>query len=232
MEKDLFIEVLQHYSKCSEGEALKVLSLKESFPYCQLLHTLSARLSKDHGLVDQSRELQLAAVYAADRAVLKDVMTLDNIVVEARYKPPAKPAGKDISITRAVTAPVTTPAPAQEMAAIVSGESAVIKNELQTPVIHEDDPETGTMAEQVLHDLEKLHQLKHNFEMMFVDGGANEIKISTEKITGEASVIVEAKESLEESQQAAKSKKERIIELARALEASKKNETSEEGKTT
>jgi hypothetical protein len=216
VELERFIEVLKNYSNCSEREALKVLDLKDNFPYCQLLHSLSARLSKDHGLVDQAHELQIAAVYAADRAVLKDVMTLDNIVVEARYK-----AVNKVIKQKVVSKPTSLPA-----------QSVPVETELATIAIQAEEEvhEEGSMAEQVMTDLERLHELKHNFEMMFVDGDAGKLNIQTEKPVEipAPQVQVQASESTEDVLQANKSKRARIIELAKALEASKKNEAAEE----
>lgn len=224
MEKDLFIDVLKHYSKCSEGEALKVLSLKDDFPYSQLLHALSARLSKDHGLVDQSRELQLAAVYAADRGVLKDVMTLDDIVVEYRHKPKSKVAPKTSRRT-----PLTAALPARETE-LAEEQSTVSEIAADEPSIAPTDnmPDAGNMADQVMVDLEKLHQLKHNFEMMFVDGGGvMKPGPVVASVTPAASVPDEQEEN---GGKPGKSKKERIIELARALEVAKKSDAEAEPK--
>lgn len=229
MEIDRFLEVLTNYSNCSEGEALKVLDLKDKFRYCQLLHALSARLSKDHGLVDQARELQIAAVYAADRSVLKDVMTLDNIVVEARYKPIQKPANKVVT-PKVVATPTVDSLPVQESPVVLSTESVTLVNEGQTTASHVDEEvhETGTLADQVMNDLERLHELRHNFEMMFVDG-AGDLKIQTEKMVEKLPDLpVESGESTEENLQSGKSKRARIIELAKALEASKNNEAAED----
>lgn len=195
MEKDRFIKVLKNYSESSKEEALEVLSLKESFPYSQLLHTLSARVSKDHGFMDHPRELQLAAIYAADRAVLKDVMTLDNLVAIDHHKQFTRSKAKGIRATS--------------------------KGSTLMPTVEPPDP--GSLAEEVMHDLEKLHQLKQNFETMFVDSGNAVIKTPTEK---EEQHPEEAPQHAE----LAKSKKERIIELAKALEASKESVAEEESK--
>ena len=75
MDKNQFLTVVQRFSDSSVEEAEEILSLKEDFPYSQLLHALSARVSRDHGFSTQQAELQLAAVYAGDRTVLKDIMT-------------------------------------------------------------------------------------------------------------------------------------------------------------
>lgn len=190
MDKNLFIEVLKHYSECSEEEAIQIISLKESFPYSQLLHTLSARVSKDHGFTDHQAKLQLAAVYAADRAILKDVMTLDTIVVaKSKQSPRIVKAGAE---------------------------------SLETDVVAEAIPtvDTGSVAEEVMIDLEKLHELKHNFEMMFVDAGSAEIKPQNDHADVESHSIPGEEVPTRES---SKSKRERIIELAKALEASKQD---------
>jgi len=192
VEIDLFIEVLKHYSESSEEEALEVLSLKESFPYSQLLHALSARVSKDHGFVDHQLELQLAAVYAADRAVLKNVMTLDALVA-VRPGQSAKRVSKSIqpAVQASAVSPTTQP------------------------------PDSGSLADQVMNDLEKLHQLKHNFEMMFVDSGSAEIKSSKDRPKVEDTIV--QREEAKQPKETAKSKRKRIIELARALDASKES---------
>ena len=74
MEKDLLKKVLENYPSSSVEEAQVLHSLRVAYPYSQLLHVLSARASKDHGLRDQQNELQLAAVYSADRGILKALM--------------------------------------------------------------------------------------------------------------------------------------------------------------
>ncbi|HEY3405806.1 MAG TPA: hypothetical protein VGK59_20620 [Ohtaekwangia sp.] len=191
MEKDHFKTVLQRYSASSQNEAEEVISLKESFPYSQLLHALSARLSKDHGFSNQQAELQLAAVYAADRGVLKEVMTVDMPVV-SDTPPTAKAAP---SATRAFKVP-----PAK--------------------VISED------LAEEVIHDLERLHELKHNFEMMFVDGESTSQVRSTPTTTrAKESEVTESPEH--STKESSKSKKERIIELAKALQHKEQAEPEE-----
>jgi hypothetical protein len=103
VEKERFIDVLRHYSKITEEEALRVVSLRERYPYSQLLHALTARVSKDHDFINHSKELQLAAVYAADRSVLKEVMTLDHLL-------PARPSdGAVKQVVKSVPIPVSIP---------------------------------------------------------------------------------------------------------------------------
>ena len=76
MDKTQFLQTLEHYATTSLEEAQEIASLRTKYPYSQLLQTLAARTSKDHGLQNQQRDLQVAAVYAADRTLLKDIITL------------------------------------------------------------------------------------------------------------------------------------------------------------
>ena len=199
MEKENFIEVLRHYSEITEVEALRVLSLRESYPYSQLLHALSARVSKDHDFMNHSKELQLAAVYAADRSVLKDVMTLDNLL-------PAR--GSIAPVKQAVNSPaVVTPMPVSQ------------------PVIVAVSENFTTVADQVMSDLETLHQLKHNFEMMFVDSSPSSI-VPDIKEKDEAD---SKKESL--PKESSKSRKARIVELAKAMASAREGEPFEESES-
>ena len=193
VEKDHFVEVLKNYSESSKEQALKVLSLKESFPYSQLLHTLSARLSKDHGLKDQQRELQMAAVYASDRAVLKDVMTLDRLTV-------------------------------------IESISSTKQSEIISPSSAEDSApprDSGSLAEEVMHDLETLHQTKHNYEVRFIDTGDTEIIPVKEKKVQQQPIEVRVEDAAHK-EPSAKSRKERIIEMAKALDASESIPTEDD----
>jgi hypothetical protein len=203
VEKENFIEVLKHYSESSEEQALRVLSLKESYPYSQLLHALAARVSKDHEFANHQKELQLAAVHAADRSVLKDVMTLDNLVA---------------------TRPTSTDNPDVKNVAVVSP-SLASKPAVVAAV--SDGPDN--VADQVMNDLEKLHQLRHNFEQMFVD---------SEKVPKVKPVTPEKKEPVVEkavsnstsTRESLKSRKERIVELAKAMAAAKEEASIEDTK--
>jgi len=191
VEKEDFIEALRHYSEITEDEALRVLSLRESYPYSQLLHALSARVSKDHDFINQSKELQLAAVYAADRSVLKDVMTLDNLLPARVSGPPIKQAVKSASVATAVSA--------------------------SQPVVVAVPEEITNVADQVMSDLEKLHQLKHNFEQMFVDSAFPKTVSPVTK-----SEETEPKtDSSPKEKESSKSRKARIVELAKAMAAAR-----------
>lgn len=154
-----FINILHHFSGSSVEDAEAVVKLKNAYPFSQLLHALSARVSQDHGFANSKSELQLAAVYAADRGVLKEIMELEFN------------SGAD------------------------SLETLQDHHHQITSTSKNDD-----VAEQILFDLERLHQLKHNFEMMFVDGHSEPVLV--EEQTDEVS--------------SSRTKKERIRDLAKS----------------
>jgi hypothetical protein len=189
VEKDLFIHVLKRYPESSAAEAQAVLSLKEAFPYSQLLHTLSARLAKDHGFANHQAELQQAAVYAADRGVLREMMTAQAA--------PRQMAPGALDIIPSVT-----------------------YGNLPTTAVQEDDDD-NSLAEELIHDLERLHVLKANFESLFTGesstAAAPELPPPpTLPLIGDEEVDEDDAAASEHDQSPIKSKKQRIVELARA----------------
>ena len=183
MEKETFIKLLERYPESTADEAQAVIMLKEAFPYSQVLHTLSARLAKEQGFSTQTQELQLAAVYAADRGILKEMMLADQL--------------------SAVKSP--------RLSSAISAAAAV----MTAPVVAApDDLDPESVADEVMHDLEKLHELKQNFEALFIEGKTNAGPVSEKPKPAktEPSLPVSFHRDL------SKSKKERIVELARALE--------------
>ncbi|WP_333819633.1 hypothetical protein [Ohtaekwangia sp.] len=200
VEKNSFIHVLHHYSDSSIEEAKEILSLKESYPYSQILHALSARLAKDHGFSTQQAELQMAAVYAADRGVLKDVMTRESIVLQYPAKV-QEPTTVSTWTSRTASIPVSTSTQAPSRSVSTSTES---------------------LAEEVMHDLERLTELRQNFEMMFEHPVAAVASIPEpeEEPVSEIAEEVQHKDT-------AKSRKERIKEVARAMQAKTDHESHE-----
>ncbi len=187
MDKIQFASILKHYSDSSEEEAQEVLSLKGLFPYSQMLHVLSARVSKDHGFSNQQSELQLAAVYAADRMVLKEIITKDSeerpeIITEVVKKTEVK-----VTPTSAITPP---------------------------KIIIQPEDSSDDVAEEVMHDLERLSKLKHNFEALFIDQPNTKLEPS---VHTEPTVVKAESVHLDSGL----TKKQRIIELAKSLQAEK-----------
>jgi hypothetical protein len=190
VEKDQFIQVVHHFSGSSVQEAQDVLSLKESYPYSQLLHALSARVSKDHGFSTHSGELQMAAVYAADRGVLKEIMLEDFT---------SSSDGSQVSVIT-----VTAPSTAYRQPALQSAPALIEPSE--------------DVADEILHDLERLNELKLNFERLFTEGfvGSTPTVTTTVDVSADDDVSLAPSSSVEGK--GSLSKKERIVALAKSLE--------------
>lgn len=197
VDKKDFISILHRYSGSTAEEAEKLLSLTSEYPYSQLLHTLAARASKDHNLHNHQQALQLAAVHAADRAVLKEIITTEPFHPVKEY---AKPATEIIAPQAVETAEVRT---------------LTIKS-----------IDSIDVADEVIRDLEKLNTLRHNFEMLFVeysevsvaaDPPPSEEPLVKPAVTLKEEVKTEAVKPSVKPKKSTKSKKQRIIELAKAM---------------
>lgn len=179
MEKTVFLNILQHYASTSPDEAKEIAALRAQYPYSQMLQTLSARVSKDHGFQQQQRDLQVAAVYSADRTWLKEIITAQ----------PEEPVQQVVS-------------------------KHFNANEQALTTIDSVD-----VADAIMDDLERLSRLKNTFENLFMDypksgkgsRQKNEILLKPPSAETPSLTAVEA---------AGKSKKERIIEMAKALTSS------------
>jgi hypothetical protein len=136
VEKSQLVDLLHHYSGSSSQEAAEVISLRDEYPYSQVLQALSARVSKDHNFDNQQSLLQSAAVYSTDRSVLKEIMTKVHDVAQAKEEVAATP--------------------------IPSG----VKVDVQKTI------DSIDYATEVIHDLERLHELKHNFEALAAGFGS------------------------------------------------------------
>lgn len=189
MDKNQFVSILKGYSDCSKDEAQEVLLLKGLFPYSQMLHALAARVSKDHGLQNQQSELQLAAVYAADRLVLKEIITKDALdytkVINSK-------SIQEVAINLKVAASINS--------------TSIPQNKNSIP-----DEESNELVEELMYDLKRLSELKHNFEDLFM----NHSNSKPEQKLTEKVVIEPGHANIDSGM----SKKQRIIELARSLQS-------------
>lgn len=189
MDKTEFLEVLRHYASTSVEEAKTIASLRVQYPYSQLLQTLAARSSKDHGFQHQQRDLQVAAVYAADRGLLKEIITLQP------EEPVQQVVSKHVDADRQVASVF----------------------------------DSVDVADVVLDDLDRLAKLKDAFENLFMDypkslekgattaepdAAIQRTKIATTDSTPRKS---ESEEKPASAKSSTKSKKQRIIEMAKAL---------------
>lgn len=145
MDKQQLTDLLSHYTASSTEEATEVISLCDQYPYSQFLHALAARVSKDHNLENQQHILQSAAVYSTDRSVLKQIMTEEQV-----------PVSKTVVHTATVVR--TTVVEFTQVASAAAEEVSVTVTPQESDGID--------YADEVIADLKRLHELKHNFEKM------------------------------------------------------------------
>lgn len=132
-----------------------LVGLLKDYPYSQLIHHLSARAFQDVNLEGKENLLHASAVYATDRGVLKSIMTAprnaavlnqSNVSSEEVYAPPTGIHGKVEVIS--IAEPI-----------VEQTEPVVLKTESTT---------NGDLYEQVVRDMNEMHQSKKRFEEMVV----------------------------------------------------------------
>jgi hypothetical protein len=216
LEKNTFISLLKRYYSTTDVEAAAVINLRKQFPYSQVLQSLGARLSKDHNLESHQSILQDAAVYSADRSVLKEIFL-------EPYVPYNTP--------EVIAESAQTAIPSYEL---ISSEEDLNKlapaSKTENRTLRSiETVDSVDYAEEVMRDLEKLNTLKHNFEMLFVE--YSEIESKPKKIDGAPALISPENNDVRPADgetdtggnaapELKKSKKARIIELAKSLGSS------------
>jgi hypothetical protein len=215
VDKILFKSLLHRYASSSPEEAEQVLSLKSQFPYSQLLSALSAKVMTDHGVNGHQQELQAAAVRAADRTVLREV--IENEIFFTDETNPSASLSKDHENRVSIESIQVSESIAPTSNNVVKADD-VEKKIVRYEVVDTYTDVDGTdLADQVMKDLETLSASRHNFEMLFVEYA--EVKA---KDVNEANEVVYessgASDSIREKE-SSKSRKQRIVEMAKAREA-------------
>lgn len=146
MDKESLLEIAKNYTAQSEQDVLAVINLTNRYPYSQFLHVLTARITKEKLPQAHDHHLHEAAVYISDRSVLKEI-----IEYEVSVTAPLENAD-DIVSAPEVSAPIPASAPTKQSEPKI----AVTKG-------NED------IAEDLRKDLERLNELKHNFEVLYAD---------------------------------------------------------------
>ena len=230
MDKNNFIKILNRYTGSTLNEAEEIISLKSAYPYSQLLHTLSARVSKDHQLASHQNELQLAAIHAADRTVLKEIISYVpdeeetvSEVIKTEQQIPAR-----IDVIEKVEGET------KEKSGAPEPREMEVQPEMEKAPFYE--MESDDVAGEVMRDLHKLSKLKHNFEMLLVDYADVNIKSTKKDIPKvqpiEQVVKTAPEETVKPNEESGKSKKERIIEMAKALHGTQSIEEKTTAKST
>ncbi|MDH5367157.1 MAG: hypothetical protein OEW67_09235 [Cyclobacteriaceae bacterium] len=75
MNKQKLVNVLKDNKSISSSEISELKSLAKDYPYSQIFHILVAKGSYDHASPNVQQDIQLAAIYATNRALLKSIIT-------------------------------------------------------------------------------------------------------------------------------------------------------------
>jgi len=87
VKKEKFLQLLQNNHSIQDDDLKKIISLESTFPYSQVLHTLSAIGSRKLKSADSNKKLTDAAVYATDRLILKKlIMSIDDLSIDTVSK--------------------------------------------------------------------------------------------------------------------------------------------------
>lgn len=79
MDSLAFLNVVRNFTNLTEEEYRQVSDLSVKHPYSQFLHLILSRAAHDLNQPNASEQLHTSAVYAADRTVLKWVMTVPRL---------------------------------------------------------------------------------------------------------------------------------------------------------
>jgi predicted negative regulator of RcsB-dependent stress response len=76
MTRSALLQLLAHPASLTEANVRELEQLAQAFPYCQTAHLLLAKAAHDQGSMLASQRLRRAATYAADRALLRQLIEL------------------------------------------------------------------------------------------------------------------------------------------------------------
>jgi hypothetical protein len=200
VDKLSLLEAVKKRHVPTSEEANELLALRSQYPYSQVLQALSAKVSEQHDLPGKQSELQRAAIYASDRLVLKEIMT-----------------HQDIHAPETV---VDAPVPA-EAKTTKDAEEGAVKESIDEPV------ELFDVADIIMKDLQKLHQSKHLFEMLFADQSSMSMPVTLpEQVVNDIAPPADPEAGTQgETPESGKSKRAKIIELAKSMKASTEPES-------
>ncbi len=74
MNRASLLHILDHATTLAADDVRELEQLAQAFPYCQTAHLLLAKAAHDHGTMLAGQRLRRAATYAADRALLRQLI--------------------------------------------------------------------------------------------------------------------------------------------------------------
>lgn len=161
MEKERFLHLAINYTSLTVEETEELDNLQRQFPYSQIIHNLATKGAQDNQLKSASKLLSLSAVYAADRTVLKSLITSPRILRNEVQSAVTTPVAEVITPIETVTTKEIIVTEEVVIAPpVASNEPVAVRREVFTP-----STLTGeALSTAVLNDLDRLQKLKHDFE--------------------------------------------------------------------
>lgn len=147
MNKASFLSLVRQASRISDQEVEELEKLIVNFPYCQTAYLLIAKAAYDKGSMLSNQKLKKAAIYAANRQLLKKLIYTSDATVALQPVAPEKTVEPETALTPPTETP-TAASQGQEPIAFV--ETAVESETLSEPVEKVVVPESveETIAEQ------------------------------------------------------------------------------------
>ncbi|MGE0590217.1 MAG: hypothetical protein AB7O48_16680 [Cyclobacteriaceae bacterium] len=222
MEKERFLFLLNNNSSLTEDETAEISKLQDKFPYSQAIHNLVARGAQLNNLNSKQAQLNVAAVYSTDRAVLKSLVTA--LKEERKVQPPEPeptPAVKQAEPSREKKVEAQhreeKPKPAENIEVLPVANKVAKKVEEEAspaPKLQPVNLSGDALINEVFSDIERLKKLKHNFELVADGFGLPEPDAT----------VMETKEEpvAEKKQEIKKTKKEPTDGLIAEIKSTKK----------
>lgn len=162
MKKKEFHILFSNYTALTREEGQTLISLENEYPYSQVIHCLAARATQDNNLPEKEEQLHLAAIYTTDRSVFKSIMT------------ELKQERKNISVTQdSHDEDLNETLPVSPVVDVIGNKDSTEAEEVQVisetnqnkiePLVHLSSID-DSFYEEIKHDLERLRDLKHEFE--------------------------------------------------------------------
>lgn len=108
LNKQKFSQLVKDYNHISTDERNKLHELVANYPYSQVLHTLIAKANKDAKTEIANQTLGFAAMYAADRGVLKEIIEAQPTHTKAIKTSTIAEPKKEIAVESKVETTTTT----------------------------------------------------------------------------------------------------------------------------
>ncbi len=89
-------QIIKDPGVATDKEVKKINALSDEYSYSPFLKVLQARLDNLHESKDKAKSLTKAAIYIADRSILKDFISNDKLSTAPSKEMPSKSKDKEV----------------------------------------------------------------------------------------------------------------------------------------